>query len=623
MSKRFLELYNQELRHVRETAAEFAAAYPKVARRLALDSGEVEDPYVERMLEGFAFLSGRVQSKIEAQFPRFTQHLLNIVYPHFGKPTPSVAIAQFVPSPIAGNLASGYKVGRHARMRANISSGEQTACEFLTAHDVEVWPLEVAEAHYLPHLADIPAHPEIRGRAEGGLRIVLKTTHGIPARSLDVDRLDFHFASPDDVAFRLFDLCIGHCHQVVLCDPARRDHHVMVVGAEQVEPLGFRDEESLLPFSARSFGGYRLLMEYFICPWRYLFVRLNGLREFMHGLSGGELEINILFSRADPGLTGAVKASDLALFCTPVVNLFERRFDRIGVSPELSEFHVVVDRQRPSDYEVFDIPEVEGYDHEQRELHSFRPFYQTHEQGMGPKSAAYFSFHREARVLSSVERSHGVRTGYAGSEVYLSLVDRDFAPFHVSLAQLGGSAWVTNRDLPMVMPIGRGSDFTLLDSVPIGAIRCLRGPTKPIAAVTGGAINWRLISHLSVNFLALDDLADGGAVIALRELLNLYAERGDGAYRGQVDSLQGVSTKQVVQRVPHEGPIIFGRGVEISVKLDEAAFAGASPFMLGMVLERFFARHVALNTFSETVLHSVSHGEIYRWPARIGDKPLI
>ncbi|MBK9616673.1 MAG: type VI secretion system baseplate subunit TssF [Uliginosibacterium sp.] len=142
MSKRFLELYNQELRHVRETAAEFAAAYPKVARRLALDGSEVEDPYVERMLEGFAFLSGRVQSKIEAQFPRFTQHLLNIV--------------------------SGYKVARHARMRANISSGEQTACEFLTTHDVEVWPLEVADARYLPHLADIPSHPEIRGRAEGG-----------------------------------------------------------------------------------------------------------------------------------------------------------------------------------------------------------------------------------------------------------------------------------------------------------------------------------------------------------------------------------------------------------------------------------------------------------------------
>ncbi|MBK9616677.1 MAG: type VI secretion system baseplate subunit TssF [Uliginosibacterium sp.] len=271
---------------------------------------------------------------------------------------------------------------------------------------------------------------------------------------------------------------------------------------------------------------------------------------------------------------------------------------------------------------MFDISEVEGYDHDRR-APQFSPFLPNASAGgIGPGSA-YFSFHREARVLSSVERKNGVRTGYAGSECYLSLVDRDFAPFHVSLAQLGGSAWVTNRDLPMVMPVGRTSDFTLLDSVPIGSIRCLRGPTKPIAAVTGGAINWRLISHLSINFLALDDLADGGAVVALRELLNLYAERGDGAYRGQVDSLQGVSTKQVVRRVPHDGPIIFGRGVEISVKLDEAAFAGASPFMLGMVLEHFFARHVALNTYSETVLHSVSHGEIYRWPARIGDKPLI
>ena len=98
MDPRLLRYYNQELRHLREMGAEFAAEFPKIAARLGMDGVEVSDPYVERLIESFAFLAGRVQLKLDAEFPRFTHRLLEILYPQFLAPTPSMVVARFLPA---------------------------------------------------------------------------------------------------------------------------------------------------------------------------------------------------------------------------------------------------------------------------------------------------------------------------------------------------------------------------------------------------------------------------------------------------------------------------------------------------------------------------------------------
>ena len=144
MHPRLLEYYNQELGHIREMGAEFAREFPKIAARLSMEGLEVADPYVERLLEGFAFVASRTQLKLDAEFPRFTQHLLEIVYPHYLAPTPAMMIVEFQPRAGDPALGEGVAVPRGSALRSVIPKGEQTACEFRTAHDVTLWPIELA-----------------------------------------------------------------------------------------------------------------------------------------------------------------------------------------------------------------------------------------------------------------------------------------------------------------------------------------------------------------------------------------------------------------------------------------------------------------------------------------------
>ena len=156
MDPRLLRHYNQELGHLREMGAEFAHQFPKIAGRLGMDGIEVNDPYVERLLEGFAFLAARVQLKLDAEFPRFTHRLLEILYPQFLAPTPSMLVAQFKADINDPNLATGVTVPRGTAMRSLLGKGDETACDFRTAQAVELLPIEIASVGYFSYAPDLP-----------------------------------------------------------------------------------------------------------------------------------------------------------------------------------------------------------------------------------------------------------------------------------------------------------------------------------------------------------------------------------------------------------------------------------------------------------------------------------
>jgi type VI secretion system protein ImpG len=223
------------------------------------------------------------------------------------------------------------------------------------------------------------------------------------------------------------------------------------------------------------------------------------------------------------------------------------------------------------------------------------------------------------RLLSDRQRRQGPRSSYVGSEIYLSLVDADEAPYRGSLRQLAVTTLCTNRDLPLHMPVGRGdTDFTLASGAPVSAVRCLAGPTQPRPSHAHGDTAWRLINHLTLNYLSLADSDARQGAVALRELLALYGDLADSAVRKQIDGVCSIQATPVTRRAPIPGPIAFARGLEVVVTLDESAFEGVGIFTLGALLELFFAKYASINSFTETVVKSTERGEIIRWPARIG-----
>lgn len=621
MDPRLLRYYDRELRHLREMGGEFAKEYPKIAGRLGLEGFDCADPYVERLLEGFAFLASRVQLKLDAEFPRFTQHLLEIVYPQYLAPTPSMAIVHLQPDLNEGSLADGFTVERGSVLRSVLGKGEQTPCEYRTAHDVTLWPLELIEADYGTRDVASSEVPDLAG-VRAGLRLKLRSTAGLSFADLSLDRLNLYLQGAGEQPMRLYEQMLANALAVVV-RPASRAWQEVLPGVP-IQPVGFADEEALLPTGSRTFRGYRLLQEYFAFPERYMFVEIEKLQESVRKCTEKELEIIVLFDRIDPLLENAVAADQFSLCCAPAVNLFPKRADRIHVSERQTEFHVVPDRTRPMDFEVYWVESVTGHGTSADQEQEFEPFYSATDLDVDHEAPAYFAVHRVPRQLSSKQRRGAPRSSYIGSELFVSLVDAREAPYPTHLRQLSLSTLCTNRDLPLHISLGHGrTDFTMESGAPVRAVRCLSGPTRPRPSHAEGETAWRLVSHLSLNYLSLADSGEREGAAALRDLLLLYGEASEAAIKKQIEGVKSVTTQPVTRRILNQGPIAFGRGLEVTLTCDEGAFEGTGAFLLGAVLEQFFSKYVSLNSFTETILKTLDRGEVKRWPARVGHRHVL
>ncbi len=625
MDPRLLEYYNVELQHLREMGAEFAHQFPKIAARLGMNGLEVADPYVERLIEGVAFLAARVQLKLNAEFPRFTQALLDIVYPHYLAPTPSMLVAQLQPDPNDPNLLGSKTVPRGTSMTAMLAGEDRTSCDFRTAHEVVLWPIQITGASYFSFAPDLPLNTlPVSQPIKGGVRIRLKTGEGLKFAQLPLDRLSFYISGGEEAAYRLHELCAGHTIGALVLTGKGAARRHSFLPERCVRPAGFDDHEALLPVTLHGFQGYRLLQEYFAFPERYRFVDVSGLAGAVRQAAVDEIELVLLFGRGQPGLEGIVDKSHFALFCTPAINLFQKRADRIHLSDNTHEYHVVTDRTRPMDFEIYEVTSVVGHGGGTDSDQTFLPLYTAYASHREREHPAYFTVRREPRLPSSTQKRRGARSTYIGTEVFVSLVDPAEAPFRSDLRQLSIQTLCTNRDLILQMPIGLGaSDFTLDVAAPVNSIRVVSGPSRPHAPLTDGAVAWRAINHLSLNYLSLVNASPEQGAAALRELLDLYVPAANIGLKKQVDGLRSVASRPVVRRLPGSHPIAFGRGLEITVSVDELAFEGASAFLLGAVLARYFTAHVSINSFTETVLRSESRGEIQRWVPLWGARPTL
>jgi type VI secretion system protein ImpG len=629
MDPRLLDYYNQELIYMRELASEFAHAHPKIARRLGMQAGEVADPYVERLIESFCFMAARMQIKLDAEFPRFTGRLLEVIYPNYVAPTPSIAVARLYPGEGEGDLAQGYRIARGTSFTARVPGAEKTACEFTSGQDVILWPLTITEARLTGIPPDIPALDRFVARdtqVRGALRLRLSTTGDVRVADLKgLDRLPVYLAGDEQIASHLFELLHVAGIASVIAAPgefgaAGRPPAAVTVGA--VEHEGLRTDQSLLPLKWTKFHGHNLLHEYFACPGRFWFFALNGLAEGLSRVNGREVEIVVLLDRAPGQLANLVDASRFALFCTPVINLFKKHTDCIEISPRETEFHLVPARLAPLDYEVFSVETVYGQVADTSAELEFRPLYQTLNNDEG-NHGRYFSTRRERRLVSDSARRYGTRTPYIGTEVFLSLVDQNEAPYGENIRFLSVDALLTNRDLARLVPRDGVSDLKTTHSAPVESIGLIRPPSAPLPPYAEREMAWRLIRQLNFNYLPLEDLDHREGGQGLRDLLRLYLAGGDTEQGRQVESLVGVKTRPVTRKLPGTGPITFGRGIECALTIDETGFSGVSPYLFGLILEHWLARHVSINSFTQTELHSMQRGRIARWPVRTGTRGVL
>jgi type VI secretion system protein ImpG len=634
MNRALLSHYNSELAHLRQTAAEFAREFPKIAGRLQLDRDAKEvcpDPFVERLLEGFAFLAARIQVKLDAEFPTFTQGLLETIYPHYLCQTPSMAVVQFEPVLHDPNLAAGFPIPRGTALRSALGRNQNTACEYRTAHAVTLWPIRIAEVSY--HTRELLQFnlPSNAG-ARAVLRIRLQaTTPDGDFSKIPLESIPFFLRGADDLPDAIYEQVFSNAIGLVAVKPKGVPApDQFLPPKDAIRSVGFGSDQALMPETARSFSGYRLLREYFAFRQRFLFFEVCSLAPLLCRCPGKEVDLLLLFKEQDLRLEKRVDSDSLALFCSPAINLFERRLDRILLDHRHHEFQLIPDKTRPFDFEVFEVQSVTGFGTQTGQEQPFLPFFLTRERlsqpsnGGASQQRGFYTTRREQRHLTAKERQFGLAHSYVGSDVFLSLVDPSAAPYRTDLNQLGITALCTNRHLPLDLLIGQGNtDFSLEVNAPVESIRCLSGPTEPQPPLAQGAESWRLISHLSLNYLSLRDSPNGEGANALREMFRLYVDPNDRYAHKLIEGVISAKVEPIIRRMITPGPITFGRGIDVTVELDELAFEGVGVFVFGAVLAEFFQRYVSINAFTETVIRTRQRRGIMRWSAQPGQRGVV
>ncbi|MER8643416.1 type VI secretion system baseplate subunit TssF [Mesorhizobium sp. M1252] len=624
MDRVFVEYYEEELSHIRGLAAEFADMHPAVARNLSLDTVPCPDPYVERLLDGVAFLAARTRLKVDAERSRFSRSILDVLYPDLVTPAPATAMVVLKPGQQVQTMLAGHVVKRGTRLVSSLQAGLSTRCTFTTAQDMTLFPIAISSVGYFQDRSALAAAGigPIAGKAgETALRITLARTGKGKLDELALDRLDFYFANRTKAPL-IFDAIFGVCSGVGARPEGKTNPLSPLPPPEMV---GIADAEALMPRTRPTFEGYRLLREYFMMPERFHYGRVTGLLPVVRKCQAG-LEIIFLFRRPVPELADLTPA-DFDLFATPIINLFERECNIVELDQRKTRQVLHADRTRARDFEIYRVIRVEdadaeGPDAEIPELFSL---------GQNRGSGWVYSTERRPRRPTEDERRQGVtRTSYAGDDVFLAVSRPVNSQANRPLKRVDVVALCTNRDLAI---LDDTPTLTLEAGDPVESVRllgALRSPQPAIpAALPTGAdsesraddLAWRLVSQLALNFLSL--AKEGRGVDPLHALLDLYAERGDPGLARNVRSIVRIDSRAVIERLAIEGPMCFGRGTEVTLHVDQSVLAGQSTLLLSGLLSRLFARRAGINGFVRTRTRLLQKQEDVPWPMTPGNRYLI
>ena len=626
MSDDLLRQFEAEYAALTRLAGEFAEANPGAAARLRLSPGGVDDPHVERLLEGVAFLGARVRQRLDDEFPELTDALLGVLYPHFLAPFPSCLMAQLAPRK---GLRGAATLPRETLVQTDPVDG--VPCRFRTSAEVTLWPIEIEAVRLvglpLPYLPEPLARGAAKG-ATGMLRITLRCSDAaMTFETLGLDRLRLHLRGARPVMHGLYELLCGHVLAVAFADSAA-DTSPVVQPASVVQPAGFAAEDALLPWPAQGFAGFRLLSEYFTFPDKFLAIDILRIDSKTLAGAGRTLEIFLYLDHLPAQLERAVDASAFALGCVPLVNLFPHRCEPVEVDWTRAEYRVDPDLSRPATLEVWSIERVRELRLDGSER-PWRPFFRmVHgDSDAGRPGGSYLPLRRQAAA------------GLAGSDVVLAIDDPDFDAGRPARARLSVDALCTNRDLPRLLPRGidapgggrdrpqpsvAGRLVLRLEqgSAAVEAIVPLSAPTDTRRPPPRGQRFWRLISHLSLSHLSVVGGADGAGV--LREVLRLYDLRDDSDTRAMIAALTAVSAAPGTARLPGARIGSFCRGLDVRLSFDAQVWQSSGLYLLASVLERFLALHGTVNGFVRcTALLAGRTDPVARWPARAGTRALL
>ncbi len=607
-----LPYYERELTFLRRLSHDFAKRHPKVAGRLLLSGETCEDPHIERLIESFAFLAARIHRKLDDDYPEITDSLMQVIYPQYLRPFPSVSVAQFDCGAAAAQLTKPASIPKGTALDTRAVRG--VPCRFRSAYEVEIWPVRLTRAsHETVVDAAGLSGPVARG-SSSLLRLDLESlsdTLGFDA--LGIGALRFFLNGDSSVVALIREALFSHATGIWIS--AVSGGAKIELSRSAIRPVGFAADEMLLEQDARTNPAYRLLLEYFVFPEKFNFFDLD-----LSALAGKlpastrRIEIRIglkgMSEQSAGHLLDRVGKDNFVLGCAPVVNLFRQFSEPIRVNHTASSYPIVIDSRRPQAYELYEIEKVarvrQTLDGEQ--IDEFRPFYSVRHDETHDAPARYWhaSYVDDEQIQDYT--------------MEIALVDSTLDPHRPESNTLSLELLCTNRDLPSQLPFGLlDGDLFIEGGSVVKTIRMLRKPTRSYRFPRGRGAQWRLVSHLSLNHLSLS----GQGVDALKELLTLYDIARVPANGRQIAGIAAIEHRSTTSRIAGNPFPVFVRGLEIRLTVDETHYSGIGLFMFAQVLDHFFGLYVQANSFTQLVVLSKQSGqELIRCSARSGESIL-
>ncbi len=587
MTRRY---YEEEMRYLQEAAEIFADAHPEQARYLNVDSLSDRDPYVERLFEGFAFLSGRIHKRLDNEMPEYTESLFQLLYPHFLKPVPALTIMEFQAEP--GIVQETTTLERGLEVRSDPVGKENVRCRFTTTQSVDLQPLRIEQVA-LNYSAD--------NTSSARLRFVLN--RGATLNQLDLRRLRLHLHADASTASTMHLFFTRHVTHVT-CS-ADDGASTSMRGQGWVQPSGLEAHEGLLPYEPATFDGFRLLQEYLCFRRKFWFVDLKGLSRLEASDDAAAFEVEIFFDRPYPE-ERRFERDNIRLHCAPAVNIFPSDAEPIRVNGEASEHRIVPSYSDRNGMVAYDVQKVVGIEEVTGNRHDYEPFLSFRHHHNGRRAARSDGrYYTTSRRIGPADQP----------EVYLSLSDAHMqALTDIPAETLSLELRCTNGSLPREA-LKEGMIRHLAPDVPnIAEPQNLTQPSLIQYPTNQGESDffWKLISHWSFNFRSV---ASRDALVGL---LKLYDWLESGANRRRLQGIRDVRWTPK-ERIEH-GAVL--RGTEVTIEIEEGHFADEGDLCLfGLVMSRFLSMYATINSFVHLVIVTNPSERRYEWMPNRGTRP--
>jgi len=574
------EYYRAELLYLRTAGEDFAHRYPKIAKRLDLLHDESSDPHVERLIESFAFLTGKLQKQIDDQYPEMGHALLNVLYNPLMLPIPSVTMINFEIDLSRAAKNAGMVVPRHTLLQANSHSG--MVCTFRTAQDLTLWPITVKFAS----LVEKEALPSAYAEYSKYVKLELHCH----ADDIAPPKLRFYITADPLLRGKIFAGIFSANQPVIM------EQNNAITKLWEISPIGLEDEEALFEYPANAYKGFRYLQEYFAFPDKFY---------------GFDVEINQqlseFFTLYIPIRTNVpldISSPHFSLTTVPAVNLFPKISEPLRLDYKQVEYRLVPDYRRYDCHEIYSITKMVAVDEETNDEIEVPEFYSCH----------HFSGNEKMNISWIERRKESSQSSIVGDESFVSFVDENFNPQQPAGKIFYAYTLCTNRHVAEDIP-AHGMFQTEL-SLPVRKIYCLNRPTSQKNAVKTGAILWKLISILSLNSLSFSE----NGIEKLKEILRLFSNVTGSILDYEIDAITHISSKMCMKRVSDQAWYGFVHGSDVTINFDEKLYNRGLP--LSLVISKFLATHATVNTFVDVHIKS-EEGILKTWATHFGTIPYL